>query len=135
MHSIVVAAPAPWETREQQLVRHITERLDTTSSDADRFVALAKDLATLAERGKPASRVEELLEVVAERHRAADVMFKYSGGTISRTAFLSYISAQRWPTRVRSRLEGLSMYEVTELASALDRGDIEQTEQLLRLDG
>jgi hypothetical protein len=131
LRAVLVSEPRSWEVFERDLVRRVVERLDTVKDDEDRLVNLAKDVKELLERASSMASVDDLLEVVAERHRFQSLIEKYIEGTVSRTAFLAYVAEQRWPREVRRRVEALPDDALPRLLSALQDPDVPWLEQNL----
>lgn len=120
-----------WPVGEGQLEKRLVERLDAVVDDPERLLQLTSDLQQLLGDSSSDEEVELLLELVAERARAAAILKKYTAGIISRTSLLSYIAEQRWPDAIRHRIPMLSTEGLTQLTSALEDRDIPLLSRLL----
>jgi len=131
LRAVLTTEPVAWESDEQRLMRHISERVDVASGDAGRLVSLAQNVQGLLNAASSNEAVELLLELVVERERVLGILRKYAQGTISRTGFLSFVTEQRWPEPVRHRVAALSPADVEGVVTALEQSDIARLESLL----
>ncbi|MEP6763889.1 MAG: hypothetical protein ABJB66_06240 [Gemmatimonadaceae bacterium] len=102
----------------------IAERLDTMSGESRALLLFTQDVKQLIDETSSGEQIELLLELIAERERVLGVLHKYLDAAITRGAFLSFVSAQRWPIVVRDLVTTLSSSELTRMAAALDQCDV-----------
>lgn len=123
---VLLAAPVVGRSGEDEEARAaimVAQRIDTASGSPDRYVELAADLGALL-RLLPPNDALELAEVVAERHRTAAVVGKHVTSIMSRTAFLSFVAEQRWPARVKEKVQALGSAELDRFRVALSEADL-----------
>jgi hypothetical protein len=116
---------------EQEQVRRIAERVDASSESDERLRDLAQDISVLLESASSLESIDKLLELIADRRRAAAVLHKFEKDKISRTGLLSFISEQRWPESVRRRVSAMTPRELAALAAALETADVSVLERQL----
>lgn len=131
LRGVLTIEPVAWESDEQRLIRSISERVNAAGGDGTRLLMLARDVHSLLEGASSNEAVELLLELIAERERVLGVIRKHVQGTITRTAFLSFVAEQPWPERVRRRMAALSPADIARLATALEEGDVARLEASL----
>ncbi|MFN2637434.1 MAG: hypothetical protein ABR585_10440 [Gemmatimonadaceae bacterium] len=131
LRAVLTTEPVAWESDEQRLMHHVSERVDVASGDPGRLVSLAQNVQGLLKTASSNDSVELLLELVAERERVLGILRKYAQGTISRTAFLSFLAEQHWPELVRHRVAALSPADIEGLMTALEQSNIARLETLL----
>lgn len=132
VRQIIASDPQIVESEEQAIVRSAAERLDV-SADGARLTRFATDVATLIEQSLSPNEVDLLLELIAERSRAVDIVRKYMDGRLTRTSYLSFLSSQRWPQTVKLRLQALNDEETVRLATALEDLDVDSIRSLVLL--
>jgi hypothetical protein len=133
LRGVLLSTPALSGSADDHLIRSVAERIDTVTSDPARLRSLAHDLGLLLMRSSSAEVAELLLEVVAERRRVLQVLERHSDGVVTRTGFLSFVSAQNWPKLVRTQVGALSDPGLEGFRAALNHLSVEQLEEVLGL--
>lgn len=116
---------------DDTLTRIVAERIDVTAGNTRRMLALANDVERLLTYASSDAAVELLLELIAERRRTATVIRRHLEGLVSRTAFLSFVSEQRWPATLKRSVEVLATNHLASLCTALDALDVQGIERIV----
>lgn len=128
LRQVLTSASVAWDSEDQRVIRLIVERLDainsTSGSTSDRLVTVAGDWCSLLDLASSNDQVELLMELLADRHRASDMIRKLLTGIIPQGAFLSFVSSQRWPRTIRQTTSALTSTQLERLARALEQNDV-----------
>lgn len=114
-------------------VREAVGYLDYVVDDGQ-LLLLATDVAEVY-RSCGCGDGVSMLGFVRSRHRTGVVLEKVLDGTISRTGFLSFLSAARFDGPIKEALKRMSEAELEALAHALRGGDIQDIARMLSEQG
>jgi hypothetical protein len=131
LRDIMVDSDLELDDTAAPLIHASAERLDV-ASDAT-VGQLAGDLRRLIIAVAEDEVAKQLIPVVEERERVAEVLEKVGDGRISRTAFLSFITERRWPTLVKDCIAGMNKTGMRELELALTLRAYEKLPALLSM--
>lgn len=117
--------------RDETVITVFAHRIDAVDSSAQRSVAIASDLAGLLLGASSTDAALELMEIVAERERVAQVVSRYLAEKLTRASLLSFITEQKWPAGIRRSVRELDDAALGMLSKALRSPDVASLERLL----
>jgi hypothetical protein len=131
LNDLLVNADTEVDEASAPLIHASVQRLDVVSADDRGLQSLARELLQLVRMVKDETQATDLLPLVEERERFIEMLQKVLNSTISRTAFLSYLTERRWTTNIKRRISAMDRDRLNELEKLLADRDYERLAMLL----